>query len=177
MKRKFIWSFIGLFIIAGCASQKAVVNKTPVSEAPQGKIIEDFDPQILEDEELTINTTKSVEAKSDYDDSFLPGIGQENEGDQEVPGYRVQICAVAVEDTARNIQRDAILKFNENVYLKFDSPYYKVRIGDCKTRYEAEQLQQLVIQKGFNEAWVVKTMVRPIAKEEQPESSNSTPAP
>ncbi|MBN2009943.1 SPOR domain-containing protein [candidate division KSB1 bacterium] len=176
MKSYFFMCIAGLLIMGcGGAKQQTVNTDTTPPERRQGKILEDFDPLTLNDEDLTIKSTRSVEAKSDYDDSFLPDMDSEQTGATESDGYRVQICAVSVEDTARNIQRDAILKLNENVYLKFDSPYYKVRIGDCKTRYEAEQLQRLAIQKGFNEAWVVKTTIQLKPHEEKEDTTNLVP--
>ncbi|NOZ57631.1 MAG: SPOR domain-containing protein, partial [Calditrichaeota bacterium] len=79
---------------------------------------------------------------------------------QLVLGYRVQICATPDEQEARSYLHEAILKFpDQGVYLTFDSPYYKVRVGDCKSRFEAEELQKLVQKNGFPDAWVVRTKV------------------
>ncbi len=171
------WILVGLVVglFAGCGSQKGVRKGGGRMEPKHGIVREDFDPLTLKEKELKIKTIRSVEAKSDYDDSLLKGIGGENELNREISGYRVQICAVAIEDTARSIQRDAIIKFNENVYLTFDSPYYKVRIGDFKTRYEAEQFQKLAIKRGFPEAWIIKTTIRPNAKLEETEQPDQSP--
>ena len=75
------------------------------------------------------------------------------------------------------VQRDAIIRFiNEDVYMDYHAPYYKVRIGNCLTRYEAEQLQQLAIQKGFADAWVVRTKVKPnVQKDESQQQETAAP--
>jgi len=78
-----------------------------------------------------------------------------------VLGYRVQIISTPFEEVAREVRNEALLKFEEPVYMVFDAPYYKVRIGDCVSRFDAEELQQKAIEKGFAQAWVVRTMVTP----------------
>lgn len=159
---KKILAIVLVIVLANnCGIRKtAKITKTP-AEKNQGIINEKFDPLILNDEDIKIKKSEPVEAESDFNDSFIKYMGKKENFEEEVQGYRVQICAVSDEEAARNIERDAILKFNEKVYLIYDSPYYKVRIGDCTTRFEADRLQQIAISKGFDDAWVVKTKVKP----------------
>lgn len=155
-----------IFLISSCSSSKQVKKGENQNEGTTGYINENFDPLILNDYDLKIKEKRDTEATSDVDDSLLDKMETSNQQEAEVPGYRVQICAVPDEVTAREIQREAILKMNDNIYLIYDSPYYKVRIGDCTSRFEADKLQKSAINKGFDQAWVVKTRVKVISHEQ-----------
>ncbi|MDZ7296167.1 MAG: SPOR domain-containing protein, partial [candidate division KSB1 bacterium] len=85
-----------------------------------------------------------------------------------VLGYRVQIVSTPFEEVAREVRKEALLKFEEPVYMVFDAPYYKVRVGDCISRFEAEELQQKAMEKGFGQAWVVRTLVSASPPRERP---------
>ncbi len=161
MLKKLI-SILIIFIISSCSSNKQVKKGESSTAGTQGYINENFDPLILNDYDIKIKEKQNTEAISDIDDSLSDEMEKSKTHITEIPGYRVQICAVADEVTAREIQREAILKMNENIYLIYDSPYYKVRIGDCTSRFEADKLQQSAINKGFDQAWVVKTGVKVI---------------
>jgi hypothetical protein len=43
----------------------------------------------------------------------------------------------------------------DSLYVVYDPPVYKVRIGDFPTRAEANQKLTTVIGQGFSDAWVV----------------------
>jgi len=152
-------------VISGCSSSKKLTTgggEAGGRGAKKGIINEFFDPLILGEDELKVKKTISVESSGNQNARTNNPVEATVEPTQLVQGYRVQICAVADEKRARQIQRDAILKFiDQDVYLIYDSPYYKVRVGNCLTRYEADQLQQLAVQKGFDDAWVVRTKVTP----------------
>ncbi len=77
-------------------------------------------------------------------------------------GYRVQIYATGDREQAYFLKDEALQIFGKNhinVYIEFDAPYYKIRIGDCPTKEEADRLRRLARSKGYNKAWVVKAMV------------------
>ena len=76
-----------------------------------------------------------------------------------VAGYRVQVY------TTQNIsEADSILTltdslFNGEAYLQFDAPLYKIRVGNLKSRANAETLQLVTRKKGFPRSWVLRTRV------------------
>ena len=49
--------------------------------------------------------------------------------------------------------------YNEVVYLIFESPQYKVRIGDFTDREEAIRFCNLLRKESYPDAWVVKSNV------------------
>ena len=48
---------------------------------------------------------------------------------------------------------------NDSVYVDFEAPNYKVRIGDFIDRDSAESLQQDLMQMGYNSAWILRTRI------------------
>jgi hypothetical protein len=45
------------------------------------------------------------------------------------------------------------------VYVDFEAPNYKVRIGDFIDRDSAESLQQELVQMGYNSAWILRSRI------------------
>lgn len=190
--RILYWIVLMLIYLSGCTSFRQVPIKTE-SESDEttarsnGKINEDFDPFSLRNEEMDVKNIKQHKAKVENNSALIEAESQKSKfeesesqfieksvlvdsietdfGVQEmVWGWRVQICALSDAKGARSVQRDALLNFDEQVYLTYDSPYYKVRIGDCQSRYEADDLQRKAIERGFDDAWVVRTKVSKPAK-------------
>lgn len=149
-------------------------------------INEDFDPLLLRDEVIDLQQLKVVEArpaqsaefqsKSDFayspeDAAVETAVDSLSLSPEKVivPGWRIQICALRDAVKAREIFKmaeDVFEKYNYlKVYFAYDSPYYKVRIGDCISRYNADRLLQFAIASGFADAWVVKTDVIKQAEE------------
>jgi len=73
-----------------------------------------------------------------------------------IQGFRVQIYSSASIDDAAQMKIIAMDKFREDsVYVVYDAPVYKVRVGDFANRYEANQILSEFIDKGFRDAWIV----------------------
>ncbi len=75
------------------------------------------------------------------------------------PGYRIQIMMAAGND-ALDKTEEAKIEFEEKypdipVYLTFGAPNYRVRVGDFRTRLEAESFLQRIIRK-YPGAWVTQ---------------------
>lgn len=76
-----------------------------------------------------------------------------------IPGYRIQIFMEsgnrALTD-CEEVQRDFLEKYdNIPAYITFSAPYYRVRIGDFRTRLEAEKFLHRINYK-YPNAWVIK---------------------
>ncbi|MCH8927167.1 MAG: SPOR domain-containing protein [Candidatus Marinimicrobia bacterium] len=115
-----------------------------------------FDPLSLNDDDIIINgadmpafsnRSKELSDTSNIDYNIM------------VAGYRVQVY------TTQNIsEADSILTltdslFNGEAYLQFDAPLYKIRVGNLKSRANAETLQLVTRKKGFPRSWVLRTRV------------------
>jgi len=82
---------------------------------------------------------------------------------QKTIGWRIQIFF----DSGNNSKSKAFTKKGQfmseypemSVYLMFQSPYYKVRVGDFRTRMDAEGFKQKLLSK-FPDAFVVKDEIK-----------------
>ena len=66
-------------------------------------------------------------------------------------------------ESATLTEQKAITQFeplNYKVYLIFEAPFYKIRVGDFRTMHEAESLRDLAKEYGYNESFPVKSKVR-----------------
>lgn len=108
-------------------------------------------------------TTKVVSPGDDYSlydmEKNNPPANPTTPTGTTVPGYRVQLFASATNDGANKIASEARFKFTEQVYVEYEAPYYKVRVGDYKNRSDAEILREKAKNLGYPDAWIVQTEV------------------
>lgn len=168
MQKLYAGFFLTIFLLAGCAgSQKATPPPEP-SEKPEPKVEnttilnEDFDPLSLKEPEFQI-PPKPRPAQNEPQASIDAPAADTSL--VQVIGYQVQILQTEDAALARAAVRDAALMLATAVDFVFDSPYFKVRAGNFVNRYDAEQLQELALSKGYASAWVVRTMVKARASE------------
>ena len=78
----------------------------------------------------------------------------------EVVGFRVQIYSAATRDAAEQAQAKAReLLDRKDVYVEFEPPFFKVRIGDLRTRDEAERLIVDLKRHGYQTSFPVQTRI------------------
>jgi len=74
-------------------------------------------------------------------------------------GYRVQVLATRYIERADSLAIIMKNTISDSVYVDFEAPNYKVRVGDFIDRASAESLQQDLVQMGYNSAWVLRTRI------------------
>ena len=83
----------------------------------------------------------------------------ENPDSKAIPGYRIQIffdSGLNSSDRAKQSRDEFALKFPEiPAYVSWKAPNYRVRVGDFRTRLEAERTLQ-IIMIDYPSAWVSK---------------------
>jgi hypothetical protein len=149
-----------LFLVLGCSSTKEVIkDDIPVQDTYQYD--ESFDPLMLEDDDILIEGDDNVAV-----------VDPNPEGDpntevvlstKEMTGFRVQILATKNIETASLFEQEASERFghlDHKTYLIFEAPLYKIRVGDCKDRPQAEELRDLAMQYGYRESFIVKSKVQ-----------------
>ena len=58
-------------------------------------------------------------------------------------GYRIQVLSTTNRDQANKVKSDVLSKFtDQKAYLTYNSPYFKVRIGNFINRDDAEKFRQ-----------------------------------
>ena len=163
-----IGSTICFLLMLGCATSQfgwKVEGEQKKASDTNGEIIEDFDPLSLEDDDIEIaavpNTatrdTAQVAMQSTTEESVQP----EETEEVEVDGFRVQLLTSGDYQRAREEKAKAMVRFDTTVYLQFEAPLYRLRIGDCVDRKQAEELRQKAISLGYNGAWIIQAKVTP----------------
>ncbi|MDE2830078.1 MAG: SPOR domain-containing protein [Gemmatimonadota bacterium] len=73
-------------------------------------------------------------------------------------GFRVQIFSSSTRGSAENAQMQARAQLRrDDVFIDFEPPYFKVRVGNFQTRNDAEILLEEVTKKGYETAFIVQT--------------------
>jgi len=97
----------------------------------------------------------------------LPSFDDDNDSDvtidtnftNSVKGYRIQVAISQDENDLIDIKEKLELTIKEKIYIKFELPNYKLRIGNFDSRKKAETYRNKVIQLGYRSAWVVPTLI------------------
>ncbi len=78
---------------------------------------------------------------------------------QEGWGYKIQVFITTNREEAEREYIKAQEKTKETASIEYDPPNYKVRIGNCKTAEEADELLTKVRRAGYPDAFTVKARV------------------
>ncbi|NWF49055.1 MAG: SPOR domain-containing protein [Ignavibacteriaceae bacterium] len=75
-------------------------------------------------------------------------------------GYRVQVFSTDDLNEANNVKSDIYFKTGvKDIYLIFDPPFYKLRVGDFQQAADANSLYFKMKQMGYKESKVVKDII------------------
>ncbi|MED5256999.1 MAG: SPOR domain-containing protein [Candidatus Neomarinimicrobiota bacterium] len=74
-------------------------------------------------------------------------------------GYRVQVLATRYFDFADSLAISISNKITDSVYVEFETPNYKVRVGDFINRDSAELLQKELLNMGYKSAWILRSKI------------------
>ncbi|MFW6129340.1 MAG: SPOR domain-containing protein, partial [Candidatus Aminicenantaceae bacterium] len=79
---------------------------------------------------------------------------------EKMVGFRVQIAALYRREDANKLAEDirSLIK-DENVYVEHINEYWKVRIGDFRTKEEAKKLKERLKTLGYKAAWIVSCQI------------------
>jgi hypothetical protein len=148
-----------LIVLSGCGSTESSRKSTTSAAGEQ-------------DHRVALSQTEKTFNPSDYDDE-IEVIKKQHEFEQQrasashqqdsvvvesepTQGFRIQIFASGSIDEANAMRQTAVQRLTEDsVYVVFDPPVYKVRVGDFRTRVEANQRLGVIGAMGFADAWVV----------------------
>jgi len=80
-------------------------------------------------------------------------------------GYRVQVYLSTTRDRADWAADRARQSFpSDSVYIVFQAPYHRVRVGDFRTYQEAMAKVEEAKAKGYSDAFLVPTTIRVIRR-------------
>ncbi|MDD5571125.1 MAG: SPOR domain-containing protein [Bacteroidales bacterium] len=85
-----------------------------------------------------------------------------NEHSKGINGYRIQIFFDSgnnARSKAEKVRYDFLYKYPDTqAYLLFQQPYFKIRIGDFRTRLDAERFLK-TIESEFQNSFIVKDII------------------
>ena len=74
-------------------------------------------------------------------------------------GYRIQIFESTVSSIARAEAKRFQNILGDSVYIDFEAPLYKLRIGNFIERKKAEQAIESIERLGAKDSWIVRTKI------------------
>jgi len=162
-------------LFTGCAPIQPNVSGSavppPIKTGESVKAAQDtviFDPMELGDDGILVPRPQETQAAEQLEpvpaepDQISPADPEavvEEWEDIVRPGYRVQIFASSGVDAARMVEKEALELFPDGVYLSYDPPNYKIRVGNCLTRKEADILLRKAKSLRYRDAWVIRDNV------------------
>lgn len=179
--RVLSFSLITLVAISyySCASSTAnrynndtkVNTETTTSNENEAIVKTEKDIKLSEDFDITPYKTKVEIPDNNEDKTFNESdiwydySSSNNENKQKVlagteEGYRVLVTSTDNLDDANQIKSEIINSVSDNeVYIDFEPPFYKVKVGDFKNQKYAENLRFKLNQLGYTEAKVTKETI------------------
>ena len=123
---------------------------------------EDFDPMTLNEPPIAfMNRSDIYEIISDIHDFSYGAYATENVSEIEMQGWKIQVFSTKSFYEADSIKNITQTYFpNEEVVTVFNSPYYKIRLGNCKNRNDAEELLQAVKRRQYGSPWIIPSRIR-----------------
>lgn len=105
---------------------------------------------------LFVQAQNSIEVKSDPKlDSLVKKNIELNKGNQSFDGYRIQIFAGSDRNNAQAMRSKFLTEYpEEQVYLIYQQPYFKLRVGDYRNLIEAQGMYKQ-LQKQFEQLLIV----------------------
>jgi hypothetical protein len=150
-----------LLFAIGCSPSKRVAEKDGESTKERKLSLAQYEATLNPsdyDEEIEVIQKAHAEEKN-RSQLNIPNdstIVQE----EMVQGFRIQIFSSSNIDDANAVKKAAEGKFpNDSVYIVFDTPVYKVRVGDFVNRYDASQRLPGFVDKGYRDAWIVPDQI------------------
>jgi len=116
----------------------------------------------------TLNKGKEISLSDKDLNSILPestdAAAAKDPHDAGVDGYRIQCLASSQIERIRSEQKVLETKVKYPLYIVFNSPYYKLLMGDFLKKTDAENILTRLKEMGYNDAWVTKTKVNALTR-------------
>jgi len=167
IKISVIVSLFSLFFLNCSGIKPCIKEKREKDRRMQAE--RKFDPWKMEKENpIIIQEKESAEPEEQLSRSVWEKdeAGEVKASDEAL--YRIQIFASKFPEEAQSLVSFLESEFDEPVNVVYETPYYKVRLGDFETMKEAESFLRKIRQRGFPQAWVVKTK-KEESKEDDPD--------
>jgi hypothetical protein len=146
-----------LFIGIRCSSStESTKEETTSKEDAGGGVAEKYELQFNPaDYNPSVATIEQL-AKADTGGKGTDLKTIESSPPETTLGFRIQVFSTTEIDTANEVKTElSNLPESIGIYVIYDAPYYKVRVGDYLSRPDANSLLRGLIDRGFSDAWIV----------------------
>ena len=173
--QKILFFFITTLIIISCASSTGsrYDDKEKTKSDDNSSIVVEKNLTLLPKEDFDIEPYKTKIAlpekkiysgKDDYNIWFDYGSVEINTETKSLvgtaEGYRVLILTTDNPEEANQVKADIYFSKNANeVYVDFEPPFYKVKVGDFDSQKTADDFRFKLNQLGYKEAKVIKEKI------------------
>jgi cell division septation protein DedD len=155
----FLCALIVIFLVAACAKKQTVTGESPIGET----IFEEVSPEEVDTSSIVFEEIPVTPPAK----SFIEELEEEKPTVVSTTpvatkrGYRVQIGAYDNQAEANAMANRARGVLTRSVYVQYVAPYYKVRVGDFTSKYEATQYKNQLRSGTYRDAWVVESEINP----------------
>ncbi len=146
-----------ILFISGCAPRDVIREEDDDDFADNLREYEqEFDPS-------EYNAPFALQQEEEDDPTFepqhIPDI-DEPEAPTFIQGFRIQLYSTSDMEAAQDVYDVADSIFTDHwIYVVYEVPFYKVRLGDFETRPQANRTLANVVAEGFRDAWIVPDRV------------------
>jgi hypothetical protein len=160
-----------IILLAGLTLTSCAVRRVEPEEQKSGEKAPTempFDPlaspadRVIVPEEYPIESPQLAQATDTLATHLQAAYGQIDSTATAEPSevYRVQIFTSRLYTEANRERAIAEEIFNLPVYLDYEVPYYKLRVGDFTMRGDAEDMLPEIKAIGYRNAWVARVILR-----------------
>ena len=103
--------------------------------------------------------------KPDLPDIILPNFNDDSDYsnsinvDGLVKGYRVQVMISENQEDLIEVKDSLEKLIQEKIYIQFELPNYKLRVGNFSSRKKAELYRNKIARLGYRSSWVIPTLI------------------
>jgi hypothetical protein len=108
-------------------------------------------------EEIAVSDSGLAVTEADAPVDSTPAV---TPADSLVDGFRIQVLATQDREVAEAARVSAAGRLGMPAYLELENGVYKVRVGDHRSRADADAALVSVRRQGYADAWVVASKVR-----------------
>ena len=112
-----------------------------------------------------ISPSDFSDRKPDLPDIILPNFNDDSDYsnsinvDGLVKGYRVQVMISENQEDLIEVKDSLEKLIQEKIYIQFELPNYKLRVGNFSSRKKAELYRNKIVRLGYKSAWVIPTLI------------------
>ncbi len=167
--RDLIFYFLATIILisfSGCSATSFTGKKKPVKTGSESRYLtiseadKAYPPMVVEKKDPEKTVTKKSEIVTGQKSTAQSNTKQQSKGERTVAqGYRIQLLTTEERELCDSLKTQWEADLGLTIYRSFESPYYKLRVGDFETEDKAKELLRDLQKRKFDNVWIVRDRV------------------